>query len=92
MFETLTPSIGNVFVHTTSNRGATPEELAERALDKILHVSDSAPELLKSQALAYREALRSVLITYMHEAIRADRATLKRQLELNGQDTSFLGE
>ena len=33
-----------VEVQTTSNRGWTPEELADRALEKLLHVSKDADE------------------------------------------------
>lgn len=92
MLELTTAVTGNVLVHTTQNRGATIEELAERALDKIVYVGDSAPEPIRLQALAYRERIGAVILTYMKEAVRADRETLKAQLAAQGHDTSFLGE
>lgn len=73
-----------VGVHTTSHRGATPEEVAERCLNKILHVSDSAPEPLRAQAEAYRVQLRRVLVLYMQEAVQSDRATLSERLKERG--------
>ena len=69
-------SLGNVMVATTHGRGASPEELATRAVDKIVHISDSAHPMLAEQARAFRENLYSVLVYYMHEAIRAHNVTL----------------
>lgn len=73
-------SVGDVVVQTTTNRGWSPEEVAERALDKIIYVSDAAAGPIRDQALAYREALRKVLVHYMHEAIRSDRTTVANKL------------
>ena len=35
--------IGNALVFTTDNRGHSPEQMAEMALNKIMTVSDTAP-------------------------------------------------
>jgi hypothetical protein len=69
-------SLGSVMVATTTGRGASPEELADRAVDKIMYISDSAHPLLADQARAFRENLRSVLVFYMREAQRAQNVTL----------------
>ena len=76
---------GIVDVHTTSNRGFTPEEIADRCLDKIVHVSESAPPVIKEQALAYKGRLRHVLSHYMREAIKSDRTTMYNALVEAGQ-------
>lgn len=76
--------VGGIQVHTTNYRGATPEELAERALDKFLYVSDTADPMVKAQAMVYKEKIRAVLIYYMKEAARCERVTLVAQLELQG--------
>ena len=68
--------IGNVSVVTTSGRGFSPEEVAERALDKIIFVSETAAGPIRDQAIAYRDALRKVLVHYMQEAVRSDRTTV----------------
>jgi hypothetical protein len=68
--------LNSVIIQTTSGRGFTPEEIAERALNKIMAVSDSAPQVIKDQALAYRANIREVLVHYMKEAVRSDRTTL----------------
>jgi len=67
---------GIVQVHTTSGRGFTPEEVAERCANKILSVSDNAHPVLKDQAYAFRGNLVKVLAFYMREAIKGDRTTV----------------
>ena len=78
-------AVGSVSVQTTSNRGFTPEEVAERCLDRIISVSDSAPRELKDQAIAYRKRIRALLLFYMDEAIRSDRTTIYNALVEAGQ-------
>ena len=77
--------IGTVGVETTSHRGFTPEEVAERCLDWIVSVSDTAHLTVKQQALAYRGQIRSVLLHYMKEAIKSDRTTIYNALIEAGQ-------
>ena len=67
---------GDVMVMTTHGRGFTPEEIAERALDKIIAVSGTAPPAIADQAHAFRENIRKVLVYYMHEAVRSHNVTL----------------
>lgn len=73
-----------VDVQTTSNRGWTPEELADRALAKLISVSDTADEQIKAQALVFKDQIRHVLVFYMKEAIRSDRTTICAELEKQG--------
>jgi hypothetical protein len=68
--------MGSVLVETTSGRGFTPEEWAERLLNKIIHVADKAPPAIRDQAIAFREAIRPAIVRYMKEAINSDRTTL----------------
>jgi len=63
-------------VMTTEGRGFTPEEIAERALDKIIYVGNNAHPLLREQAEAFKDSIRHVLIHYMHEAVRSHNVTL----------------
>lgn len=77
--------VGSVGVQTTSNRGFTPEEIAERCLDKIIHVSEDAMPAVKDQANAFRNNIRAVLVFYMKEAIRSDRTTVYNALCDAGQ-------
>lgn len=72
--------LGDVLVHTTSNRGFTPEEIAERAVNKLIYVSETAPEPVRLQAQAYREEIRKVVHHYLLEAVRSDRTTISNRL------------
>ena len=75
---------GGISVHATQHRGATPEELAERALDKIISVGGNTHPAIRDQAEAYRENIRKVLMFYMKEAVRADHVTLAHKLREAG--------
>ena len=74
----------DVKVVTTQNRGHTPEELAERALEKMLSISDTADPAIKAQAYAYRDRIKHLLVFYMQEAIRSDRTTICAELAKQG--------
>ncbi len=69
-----------VTVTTTSNRGQTPEEVAHRCVNKLISVSDSAPQEIRNQALAYREELLKVVTAYMYQAVTNDRITVYNAL------------
>ena len=63
-------SLGNVFVQTTSNRGYTPEEIAERATARILRIQT-------------QEELNRVLVKYLQEAQESERMNVRRYLNEN---------
>jgi|LakMenEpi03Aug12_release.lakeMendotaPanAssembly.Ray.scaffolds.fasta_scaffold872422_2 hypothetical protein len=73
-------TLGDVIVQTTTNRGWTPEEIAERAVNKLIFVSETAPEPVRIQAQAYREEIRKVVLHYLIEAVRSDRTTISNRL------------
>jgi hypothetical protein len=75
---------GILEVMTTNNRGFTPEELANNALDKILYVGETTHPVIKEQAIAFREQIRHILVHYMHQAIKSDRTTLANTFKTSG--------
>ncbi len=79
--------VGGVAVHTTENRGFTPEEIAERCLDKIVSVADTALPEVQAQAQAFKDHIRAVLVFYMKEAANSDRTTVYNALLDAGQKT-----
>jgi hypothetical protein len=70
------PSAPVVDVVTTENRGFTPDEVAERCVDKLISVSDTAHPAIRDQANAYKKHMEKVVAFYMREAIRSDRTTV----------------
>lgn len=68
--------IGQVDVTSVSGRGFTPEELAEVALSKIIHVGSNSHPLLKEQAEVFKAQIRTVLVRYMRQAVASHNTTL----------------
>ena len=73
--------IGNVFVQTTSNRGYTAEEIAERAVNRLRRIETE-------------EELKRVLTKYLQEAQDSERMNARRTLVENGfiDAASHLGD
>lgn len=69
-----------VTVKSTDGRGLAPEEIAEMCLDKLLYVSAGAPPAIREQAEAFRDQIRTVLVTYMRQAAASDRTTVYNAL------------
>jgi hypothetical protein len=78
--------VGNPLVFTTTNRGHSPEEMAEMAMNKIMSVSRDAPPVIRDQALAHRDNLKDVLIFYMNKMAQSERTTIWALLKKQGHD------
>jgi len=76
--------LGNVLVQTTEGRGNTPEELADRMADKIVYVGGNSHPAIRDQALAFKQAVRSVCLFYLKEAVNQDRATIAFRMQEAG--------
>lgn len=76
--------LGGVTVQTTNNRGFTPEEIADRALDKIISVGGNSHPAIVDQAMAFRENIRHVLVFYLKEAVQSERTTIANRLREAG--------
>jgi hypothetical protein len=77
-----TPVVG---VRTTSNRGFTPEELASRAAEKIVSVSESTHPAIRDQAVAFKASIEKLIAEYMKQAVRSDRTTVYNALNDAGR-------
>jgi hypothetical protein len=75
---------GGVTVLTTEGRGFTPEEIAERALDRIIYVGSQTHPAIRDQAEAFKENIRTVLVHYMREAVRSHHVTLANKFKRAG--------
>jgi hypothetical protein len=76
--------VGDVMVMATEGRGFTPEEIAERALDKIIYVGSHTHPAIRDQAEAFKDNIRQVLVRYMHEAVRSHNVTLVNKFKQAG--------
>jgi len=82
MFEA---EVGSVSVHVTNGRGSTPEEVAERCVDKLIGISNNANPILRDQALAYKNEMEKVIAVYMKQAVQSDRTTVYNAIRDAGQ-------
>jgi hypothetical protein len=74
-----------VGVHTTQDRGHTPEEVAQRCVDRIISIGDETHPLIRDQARAFKEQMVKLVAHYMREAIKSDRTTVYNELKNAGQ-------
>jgi hypothetical protein len=84
MFNLATGNVGSVMVMATEGRGFTPEEIAERALDKIIYIGSQTHPAIRDQAEAFKCSIRQVLTQYMHEAVRSHNVTLVNKFKQAG--------
>ena len=71
---------GDIKILSTEGRGWTPEELAERAIEKIIYVGKDAHPFLKDQAEAYKKHIHDVVLFYLNQAVQSDRTTIANRL------------
>lgn len=81
MLDTATGFLGgDVQIMSTQNRGFTPEEIAERAMNKIMYIGKDAPPVIRDQAQAFQAHIKSVVLFYLKEAVKSDRTTIANRL------------
>ena len=73
-----------VEVHTTNGRGFTVEEIADRFVNRLIDVADTAHPDLRAQANEFKDNIRVLIVSAMVEAIRSDRTTIFNTLKNNG--------
>jgi adenylate kinase family enzyme len=78
------PELGIIEVHTTDEGGHSTEFWAKRCIEKMIHVSDDAPEEIKKQVQAYKDNIEKLIELYMQNAIKSDRITINNELEKAG--------
>jgi adenylate kinase family enzyme len=79
--DTTLTSLGNIEVYTTNEGGHPVEFWAKRCIDRIIAISDDAPDQVKNQVNQYKDNIEKVIEQYMQNAIKSDRITINNQLE-----------
>ena len=82
--DTTLTSLGNIEVHTTNEGGHPVEFWAERCIDRIIAISDDAPDQVKNQVNEFKDNIEKVIEQYMQNAIKSDRITINNQLDQAG--------
>jgi len=56
------------------------------AMNKIMVVSDTAPPVIKEQAMAHRDRLKEILIFYMERMAQSERTTIWALMKQQGHE------
>ena len=83
MFES-SGNVGLIAVTTSDDGGLSTEQIAQLAIDKIMFVSDTAPEPIRQQAEAFSDKVRNLLQYYIELARKEERATICYKIEEAG--------
>jgi hypothetical protein len=67
-------SVGSVTVVTTMDGGHPAEFFAQRIVERLIQIADTAPEPIRAQAMEYRERMYAVVLDGVKRAIASDRA------------------
>ena len=78
--------LGKVGVTTTENKGHDPEFWAAQATKKICDYSESAPEHIKQQALAFQNQVYTVILHSIKNAINSKNVTYVNLLRQQGHE------
>lgn len=86
--------LNKVTVATTDGRGHTPEELAQRMVDKIISVGNNSHPVVRDQAIAFQGAVKNIAVIYLKEAVNQHNATIANRLRKAGHPdlVHLLGE
>jgi len=78
------PELGMIEVHTTNEGGHPVDFWAKRCIERIIAVSEDAPEEVQKQINDFKDNIEKVVEQYMQNAIKSDRITINNQLEKAG--------
>ena len=76
--------LGQISIHTTDNKGHDPEFWAAQATKKICEYSESAPEHIKQQAVAFQNQVYTVILYSIKNAIKSQNTTYSNLLKKQG--------
>ncbi len=85
MFEVNVGAVGAVNIVTSENGGLSNDQIADMAANKIIYISDDAPEPIRLQAEAFKDRVRNLVQYYVELARKEERATICAKIREAGQ-------
>ena len=73
-----------VGVQTTSNRRSTPQEVAARCADKLVHIPAHLGAEDQERAQEFKDRIATLVAHYISEAIKSDRDMVYKTLDAAG--------
>lgn len=81
---TASMEVGTVKVVTTSGRGLSPEEITERALERIIYVGGNSHPAIIEQAEAFKDNIRQIVLHAVRNGVVNHNVTLANRLRNAG--------
>ena len=85
MFDLSVGTIGSVNIMTSENGGLSNDQIAEMLANKLIFISDDAPEPIRLQAEAFRDRVRNMAQYYIELARKEERASICAKVREAGE-------
>ena len=85
MFDLGSGNVGAVNIMTSENGGLSNDQIAEMLANKLIYISDDAPEPIRLQAEAFRDRVRNLAQYYIELARKEERASICAKVREAGQ-------
>lgn len=72
--------VGKVDVFTSNHGGHPAEFYAEKLVNRLISVSDTAPEPIKAQALHYKDSMHKLILETIRSAMASERSTVMAEI------------
>jgi hypothetical protein len=85
MFDLSIGTVGSVNIMTSENGGLSNDQIADMLANKLIYISDDAPEPIRLQAEAFRDRVRNLAQYYIELARKEERASICARVREAGQ-------
>jgi len=85
MFDLSSGSVGSVSVVSSDNGGLSNDQIADMLANKLMYISDEAPEPIRLQAEAFRDRVRNLAQYYIELARKEERGSICARVREAGQ-------
>jgi len=85
MFDLSIGTVGSVNIMTSENGGLSNDQIADMLANKLIYISDDAPEPIRLQAEAFRDRVRNLAQHYIELARKEERASICAKVRDAGQ-------
>tara|TARA_Y100001973_G_C5166754_1_gene316622 strand:+ start:533 stop:820 length:288 start_codon:yes stop_codon:yes gene_type:complete len=85
MFDLGSGSVGAVNIMTSENGGLSNDQIADMLANKLIYISDDAPEPIRLQAEVFKDRVRNLAQYYIELARKEERANICAKVREAGQ-------
>ena len=85
MFDLSVAAVGAVSVVTSEKGGLSNDQIADMLANKLMYISEDAPEPIRLQAEAFKDRVRNLAQYYIELARKEERASICARVREAGQ-------